>query len=216
MVKATPARRSILCVDDYEKDRELLRPVLGSFDVTFTRNADEALRAFNAGAFDAYVLEYWLTDWTGHALCRELRKSDPNAPVIFYTRAAAEPYRGKVMRAGATAFLEKSEIEPAVLVGYLDNLLRTADMANLAARVAMERAMADEIERRMADAPAAMTREKLLTNSALARSLREKMMRTFFERQGTKAYFDRTWPHLLASARAEALTVDGEASPQSA
>ena len=210
-----PARRSILCVDDNQRDRELLRAALCGFDVTFAHNAEEALRAFNSGAFDAYVLEFWLTDWVGHALCRELRKSDPNAPVVFYTRAAAEPHRGKAMRAGATAFLAKSETEPVSLAGYLDRFLRASDAANLDAHIAQERAIADEIARRMAAAQKMMTTGTLPAN-ALERSLRAKTVQGFFERGGTKAYFDRTWPQLFASARAAAMVLDGDTSKQPA
>lgn len=199
-------RRSILCVEDNAQDRALLRSALDGFDVTFACNAAEALRAFHTGVFDAYVLEYWLPDWTGYALCRDLRKTDPHAPVIVYTRAHPEPHRGKSLRAGATAFLMKSEMEPAALARYLADLLRAVDVVNLNARIEEERAVAEEIRRRMTDAAESMDKGRLLMNSALERSARVKGMMAFFERRGSKAHFDRTWPQIFARLRAAAQT----------
>jgi DNA-binding NtrC family response regulator len=75
-------RARVLFVDGSNDGGHTL--LLETHAVTLVHTAREALRELNAGAFDACVLDYWIADWTGPALCRDIRKSDPHVPVIFY------------------------------------------------------------------------------------------------------------------------------------
>ena len=60
-------RRSVLCVQPNADHQAALRLALARFELRLVPNALEAIRALNAGAFDAYVLDYWLPDWGGPA-----------------------------------------------------------------------------------------------------------------------------------------------------
>jgi DNA-binding response OmpR family regulator len=194
-------RRSVLCVGNEQEDRGLLDVVLGDHELTFAKNAYEALRQFNTRSFDAYVLDYWLPDWNGPSLCRELRKIDAHGPVVFCSTAAADQHRVRAMRAGATAYLVKP-IEPNELRGKLRALLSLADLESLRARVEEEHAIADEIARRMKEVQDSVERARLLSNQALERVARIKAYQAFVERHGTRAHFERWWPQVFDTARA--------------
>ena len=72
-------RPSVLCVEPDAGARECLHGALADYDCSFAVNAYEALRALHSQPFDAYVLDYWMPDWSGPLLCREIRKHDPHA-----------------------------------------------------------------------------------------------------------------------------------------
>ena len=62
-------------------------------------NAFEALREINRRVFHAYVLEYWLPDWSAVQICRHIRKSDPRVPVIIYGGAERDEDRARAFGA---------------------------------------------------------------------------------------------------------------------
>src|ERR1700709_2022031 len=128
------ARRSVLCVEPGTESRMILEEVLPDHELVFVSSAFEALSAVNKRGFHGYVLDYWLPDWSGPALCREIRKSDPHAPIIFCTAAARDTDRARAMRAGANAYLCKP-LDPEVLRSKLRAFLTLAEMASLRAKV---------------------------------------------------------------------------------
>jgi len=79
----TTLKPMVLCVNADGEARELIDAALSNCQLTFAGTAYEALRELNARPFHAYLLEYWLPDWSGPSLCREIRKVDPYAPIIF-------------------------------------------------------------------------------------------------------------------------------------
>jgi DNA-binding response OmpR family regulator len=194
-------RRSVLCVENEPEDRGLLEVVLADYEVTFARNAFEALRQLNVRSFDAYVVDYWLPDWNGPSLCREIRKIDAHGPVVFYSAAAGDQNRGRALRAGATAYLVKP-VEPNELRGKLRALLALADSESLRARVEEEHAISEEISRRIKVIDDSVERARVLNNQALERVARIKAYQAFVERHGTRAHFERWWPQLFDTARA--------------
>jgi hypothetical protein len=96
------------------------------------------------------------------------------------------------------------------LAAKLRDLLLQADVANHEARAEEERAIAEEIERRVAAAAHSMSRADVLMNSALERVARAKAMSACFARRGTKAYFERAWPIVYGTARANAMLEEPE------
>jgi DNA-binding response OmpR family regulator len=194
-------RRSILCIEDDAESINILQEVLADQRLLVVRNAFEALRQMNTEFFHGYVLDYWLPDWSGPALCREIRKSDPHAPIIFCTAAARDTDRARAMRAGANAYLCKP-LDPEVLRSKLRAFLTLAEMESLRAKVEEEHAVQDELERRLRDAHSRIEVAKELVASSIERTARNKAYKAFIDARGSRAHFESWWPHVFQSARA--------------
>ena len=80
-------RRSVLCVVSNPDAQNFLQDVLSEYRVVVASTGFEALRSLNHAVFDLYLLDYWLADWSGVSLCRDIRKLDPRGPVCFYATA---------------------------------------------------------------------------------------------------------------------------------
>ena len=194
----TLPRRSILCVQPDRESSETLRALLKDHDCVRAGNAYEALRALHARPFDAHVLEYWLPDLAGPSLCREIRKADPHSPVLFCTAASGCNDEKRAFRAGADAYLRKP-VDRQDVESTLRNLLTRCDSRSLRAKSEAERAVLDAFERRGAGA-ADLADEKLM--QSLERIARAQAYKAFIGAGGTRANFERWWPHLFGSARA--------------
>jgi CheY-like chemotaxis protein len=183
--------RSILCVQPTSENLQFLQEALGRFKLQLVETGFDALRLTNQSAFDLFVLDYWLTDWNGVALCRDILKSDPHVPIIFYT-VADRKYMARALRAGAAAFLQ-TPIPAAKVIERVELELARADMHGLPARTVAEQVIEDELRRYiLAGATNALT--------ALQRPTRIKAERVFISAGGTRLWFQRLWPQLFASA----------------
>jgi twitching motility two-component system response regulator PilH len=199
MTSYSPASKAILCVQSQNEDRVLLADLLARYRTVFACSGYEALRELERGVFDAYVLDYWLSDWSGAQLCREIRKTDPNGPIVFCTAAAHNEDRANALRAGASAYLCKP-VDPKRLLGELRVLLELGDLESLQARVEEERAIQEELSRRSA-ALAQRTKEAQRTAArALERISKAKAAHAFWLARGTRANFERWWPIVYAGA----------------
>src|ERR1043165_1653263 len=116
----------LLCVEDYEPTRAVMSAALRQYSPAFAADGREALTRLNAETFDAFVLDLWLPDYTGIPLCREIRDIDPHVPIIFWTIADGVDLRARALRAGATAYLRKTE-EYEPLRDKLRELIGEAD-----------------------------------------------------------------------------------------
>lgn len=116
---------SVLCVDPDRESRALLEDLLAEFNPVFADNAFDALLHLSNVNFDAYVLEMWLPDCSGLALCRETRRTDTSAPIVFCTGAAHGEDEERAMKAGARAYLKKT-LEP---LKWLDTLRKNVGKA---------------------------------------------------------------------------------------
>ena len=113
----TPPSLHVLCIEDDVDTRELLGFYLRSLglEVDLAANASEALRYSDETHFDLYVLESWLPDLEGDALCRELRQRARHPiPILFFSAAAREVDKQKGMKAGATAYITKPDFDELV------------------------------------------------------------------------------------------------------
>ena len=99
----------VLCVDDDEDTCTMLCGLLGLIDclAETAGTAAEALELIARRRFDLYVLDNWMPGGSGVELCREIRRSDPSAPVVFYSGAGLESEREEALAAGAQAYLVK-------------------------------------------------------------------------------------------------------------
>jgi CheY-like chemotaxis protein len=185
--------RRALCVDPDEETQFALRQALAGYEVVCASGAYEAIRSITVQPFDLYFTEYWLPDWTGVALCRDIRKSDPHVPICFCTAADRPEAQQRAQRAGATAFfLKPPQMEH--ISGEVAALLQLRGFRNKFARTAALEAAAGEISRR-----AETLKGKRLTNSieqTLERVCRRRASEAFLRAGGTLGAFERTWNDL--------------------
>jgi DNA-binding response OmpR family regulator len=103
----------ILCIDDNEDTCFMLSCLLQpqGYDVVTAGGMTEALQLSRSEHFDLYILDNRLRDGSGLDLCQQLREFDLETPIIFYSGSAYEIDRRKGLRAGATAYVTKPEID---------------------------------------------------------------------------------------------------------
>ncbi|HEX8635858.1 MAG TPA: response regulator [Pyrinomonadaceae bacterium] len=118
-----PLASRILIVDDDRDSCELIEMMLRytntRYDVTSVQTAEEGLRLAATQRFDLFVLDYRLLGMNGADVCRTIRRTDADTPVMFFTGAAFEHERREAMQAGATAYLVKP--------GDLEKLIETVN-----------------------------------------------------------------------------------------
>src|SRR5690554_1381146 len=80
--------QKILLAEDDPNLGELLKDYLelkGKFDVTLCKDGEEAIRAFGQDHFDLCILDVMMPKKDGFTLGREIRKINPDIPLIFAT-----------------------------------------------------------------------------------------------------------------------------------
>jgi CheY-like chemotaxis protein len=117
-------KRHFIIVDDDKDVRYFIRRVIQRrfVDVEIREAADgvEALRVFEHGGADLMVIDHNLPSMSGADLVRELRARKATLPIVMVSSFSAA--RDEAMAAGATSFVCKDEINPA-LADQLVNLL---------------------------------------------------------------------------------------------
>jgi DNA-binding response OmpR family regulator len=193
-------RRAVLCIERESAARAAVGLALGDYDVVFTSDAFETIRSMNVRAFDAFVIDFWLPDWSGPQLCRSIRELDPHCPVIFRSAAGADLCRQRALRAGASMYFVKP-VSSEALSATLADLIGRADAASLRAKASMERAVQAELARWQPRLSASRGRDEASMQS-LERTARSRAHEAFVSAGGTRAHFERWWPHVMGSARA--------------
>jgi DNA-binding response OmpR family regulator len=101
----------ILIIDDDRDSSELIRLMLQysnpSYEITSALSPEEGLREAAARRFDLYLLDYRFVGIHGVEVCRLLRQTDRETPIMFFTGEAQESVRQEALRAGADAYLLK-------------------------------------------------------------------------------------------------------------
>lgn len=105
-------RPRVLCVDDNEDSRVLLRTLLAfeRIDATTVETAAQALSLVSAERFNLYVMDVRLPRVDGFDLCRQIRSIEPQVPILFFSGSAYESDKKKGIEAGATAYVVKPDI----------------------------------------------------------------------------------------------------------
>jgi CheY-like chemotaxis protein len=189
--------RSVLCVQPNAGHQQFLQPALADYRVVMVEKAFDAIRSINRSVFDAYVLDYWLPDWTGAALCRDIRKNDPHVPIICYTTAGDE-YRVRALRAGATDYI-RPPVPAIAFRERLRMLIQSADVNSLRARIEAECTIQDELRRQLpALKNAAYTPQR--GAAAIEPRAKVKAAKVFIGAGGTRSCFERIWPQQFAAA----------------
>jgi DNA-binding response OmpR family regulator len=113
MASALGARKRILCVDDHEDTRDMMRVLLGEYgyESVIATSVSDALASARSGGFALYILDHWLTESNGIELCQQIRAFDSDTPIMFYSGAGYGADIQKGLDAGAQAYLVKPDFE---------------------------------------------------------------------------------------------------------
>lgn len=121
----TQRKCRVLIVDPHFDTAHFLYFLLtrSDFEARTASQAAEALDAIKDQGFDIFILDTRLPDMNGLELIREIRKLDPNIPLVLHSSAAYEADRKLGFEAGADAYLTKpADLDEIVstLKGLLD------------------------------------------------------------------------------------------------
>jgi DNA-binding response OmpR family regulator len=116
-------KHRILCVDDNEDAGFMLRRLLEmeGYEARNVESAGEALEMSREEPFNLYVIDWWFAEGSGTHLCRKIREFTSHIPIIVYSGATRESDRQEALRAGASAFVAKPDIEE--LLETIEDLL---------------------------------------------------------------------------------------------
>ena len=141
---------------------------LEGFLITHTETGAAAMDAFGRQSFDLVVLDLMLPDSHGFDLCREMRKTHPQLPILMLTALGEEQDRVSGLKEGADDYLTKPFSLDEFLLRIRGMLRRSAwykpsqiktedyqfgsnliDLNNLAAETTKGRIRITELEGRM-------------------------------------------------------------------
>lgn len=117
-----PPKRRVLCVEDNADVCEMLSLLLRSkgYDTAAATTVADALRLAGEG-FDLFILDKIEGRSIGLELCRELRRRNPDTPIIIYSADAFEHHHREAFEAGATEYVNKPY--PDALIFAVNKLL---------------------------------------------------------------------------------------------
>ena len=101
----------ILLIDNYSDSSQLIDMLLYikkcNYSFSTANTPGKALHLIASETFDLYILEHKLPEMDGIELCRRLRQSDKQTPILFFTRRARAFDRESSIAAGANEYLVK-------------------------------------------------------------------------------------------------------------
>ena len=114
----------ILCVDDDDKIRDLLKVFLrkNNFYVSTAQNVDRANKLLNLFSFDIIVLDIMMPKISGTEFLNNFRKENVNTPVIMLTANSQLNIKTKSYNLGCDDYLSKP-FEPLELILRIKKLL---------------------------------------------------------------------------------------------
>jgi DNA-binding response OmpR family regulator len=119
-----PQKKRVLYVED-NKDTSFLGGFIlerSGFEVVSARDFSEGLMLAAKYRFDVYLLDAMLPDGSGIDLCRRIRESDPDTPVVFFSARGYGRDKDQAFAAGAQAYVSKPAT-PEELVGAINGVL---------------------------------------------------------------------------------------------
>jgi DNA-binding response OmpR family regulator len=108
-------RGRVLCVEDNWDDCDLVKEILGEYDVTCAATLGEACDLLDEHEYSLIIIDEHLPDGSGLSLCGKLSDKNADTPVLMVT-GDAYLTNSDVVKCGAKALLTKSK------VNYVDEL----------------------------------------------------------------------------------------------
>ena len=126
MVSSSVPRKRILCVDDHEDTRDMMRALLGEYgyEAVTAASVSDALESARSGGLALCILDHWIVEGNGLDLCQQIRAFDSNTPIMFYSGAGYEGDIQRGLAAGAQAYLVKPDFDH--LKPTIDRLIHEA------------------------------------------------------------------------------------------
>ena len=116
-----------LCVDDHAIFRQGVKQILGQYErnlkIGEASTATEAMRLLREDGWDVVILDLSLPDRSGFQLLAELKREQPELPVIVLSMHADDEYAIRAVRGGAAGYVTK-ESAPEELVVALRKVMR--------------------------------------------------------------------------------------------
>ena len=119
----------VLIVDDSAFTRHLLGVIvkMGGHEVAgVAEDGKQGLEMFKSLRPDLVTLDWLMPNKSGEAILKKIMMLDPDAKVIMITGWADKSIEGRVLAAGAKAFLEKSSVQNDLL-NVIDQVLGETD-----------------------------------------------------------------------------------------
>ena len=117
----------ILCVDDHAIFRQGVKQILAQYDrqvkIGEAATAESAMLLSRESRWDAVILDLSLPDRSGLQVLTELKREQPELPVIVLSMHAEDEYALRALRIGASGYVTK-ESAPEELVAALQKVLR--------------------------------------------------------------------------------------------
>ncbi len=79
----------------------------GKFDVVLSKDGEEGLRLFTKEAFDLVILDVMMPKKDGFTLGKEIRKMNPNVPIIFATAKGMMEDKAAAFNLGGDDYITK-------------------------------------------------------------------------------------------------------------
>ena len=100
-------KNKVLCVEDHADVCELITFFLRSYEVVSAPSGRKAIEKLGQESFSLIILDYHLPDRSGEDICLQIRSSDKDTPIVFFT--ADENYSTeRALSIGAQAIVRKS------------------------------------------------------------------------------------------------------------
>lgn len=103
--------KKILYADDDETGREMMQCWIESanlpVELYMIESVKQAKDLLNRGRFDLLLLDYCFDDGTGVDICRLVRSTGSNVPVVFYSAVSRSVDRQMASDAGGSEYLVK-------------------------------------------------------------------------------------------------------------
>ena len=117
----------ILCVDDHAIFRQGVKQILAAYDrqakIGEAATADAAMQLARESRWDLVILDLSLPDRSGLQVLTDLKREQPELPVIVLSMHAEDEYAIRALRIGASGYVTK-ESAPEELVAALQKVMR--------------------------------------------------------------------------------------------
>jgi two-component system, NarL family, invasion response regulator UvrY len=117
----------VLCVDDHAIFRQGVKQILVQYDrqvkIGEAATAAAAMELVRESRWDVIILDLSLPDRSGLQLLVEIRREQPDVPVIVLSMHADDEYAVRALRGGAAAYVTK-ESAPEELIAAVQKVLR--------------------------------------------------------------------------------------------